>query len=223
MTKAARGRPANPEKQQAQKDLLLDAAYALLKEKTYRSITIREIAENAGMKSAMISYYFANKEGLFVALVERFASVNLSRMSVALQSSEPIKGFIQTAISHLSENPALSRFIADEVLSQDSLLAQSIVNAMPKKVAQFLPMLMKNLQDKKELRSDIDPKWAAFSLITMILMPFIGARVRDDAWGISHEEVSSPEWVDHIYRLFIAGCGNRTVNSIKSVANQKSQ
>ena len=75
-------------------------------------------------------------------------------------------------------------------------------------MAQFLPELMKTLQKQGKLREDIDPKWAAFSLMTMILMPFIGARVRDRAWNISHDDVSSPKWVNHIYNLFMSGTGS---------------
>ena len=203
-----RGRPLNNDSRELQKDLLIKAASKLLEEKSYRTITIREIAERAGMKSAMISYYFKNKEGLFIALIEQFAAFNIAKMQTAINSDEPLKVFIKEAISHLANNPSLSRFIADEVLFQDGPLAESIINAAPKRVAQFLPELMKTLQKQGKLREDIDPKWAAFSLMTMILMPFIGARVRDRAWDISHDDVSSPKWVDHIYNLFMSGTGS---------------
>jgi AcrR family transcriptional regulator len=159
------------------------------------------------MKSAMIAYYFKSKEGLFIALVEYFASENLQNMQSAVTSDEPIRGFIEATIKHLSENPALSRFIADEILFQDSHLAEAILDALPRKVAVFLPNLIQDMKDKGMLRSNLEPRWAAFSLMNMVLMPFVAAKVRDNAWQISHQEVASPEWIDHIYRLFMAGCG----------------
>lgn len=207
MSTNKRGRPLNNNNRELQKNLLIKAASKLLEEKSYRTITIREIAERAGMKSAMISYYFKNKEGLFIALIEQFAALNIAKMQAALTSDEPLKIFIKEVTSHLSNNPSFSRFIADEVLFQDGPLAESIINAAPKRVAQFLPEMMRMLQKQGKLREDIDPKWAAFSLMTMLLMPFISARIRDKAWHISHENVSSAQWVEHIYNLFMSGAG----------------
>ena len=213
MTTLKRGRPLDSVSRDAKKDLLLDAAYELLQEKTYRSITIREIAEQASMKSAMIAYYFDNKQGLFVALIERFASLNISDMQSAIASDDPLKSFIRVSLCHFSENPSLSRFIADEILFQDSPLADAIINAMPRKVATFLPTLISSLQERGTLRKDLNPNWAAFSLMTMIIMPFIAAKVRDKAWKITHEEVSSPQWLEHIYGLFMSGCANIPPNN----------
>ncbi len=201
-----RGRPLDPAIQQERKEQLMDAAYTLLNEKSYRTITIREIAEVANMKSAMISYYFENKEGLFIALIERNAVAHFNQFEHVLTSPTPIKTFISIALTHFSENPSLSRFIADEIMSQQSPLGDKFISIMPKKMAMFLPQLIESLKEKGDIRNDLDSKWAAFSLMTLIIMPFIGAQVREKAWEISHEDVSSPAWVEHIYRLFMAGC-----------------
>jgi len=201
-----RGRPLDPAIQQQRKEQLMDAAYALLEEKSYRTITIREIAERANMKSAMISYYFSNKEGLFTALIERYATVNFKQFEEVLKSPEPIKIFIRNAVSHFSENPALSRFIADEMLSQQGPLGEKFITMMPKKVATFLPAIIKSEQDAGRIRADLDPKWTAFSLMNMVVMPFISAPVREKAWEITHQEVTSDAWVDHLYQLFLVGC-----------------
>ena len=201
-----RGRPSDPVIQQQRKDRLMDAAYQLLNQKSYRAITIREIAELADMKSAMISYYFSNKEGLFTALIERYAAVNLKQMGEVMKSPEPIKSFIKNAVSHFSDNPALSRFIADEIMSQQGPLGDKFIEMMPKRVATLLPALIKSQQKEGLIRPDLDPKWAAFSLMTMIVMPFIGSPVREKAWQITHEDVASDRWVEQIYRLFMMGC-----------------
>ncbi|WP_250655770.1 TetR/AcrR family transcriptional regulator [Alkalimarinus coralli] len=214
MTKESkRGRPSDPEVQQQRKERLMDAAYQLLDQKSYRTITIREIAELAGMKSAMISYYFNNKEGLFTALIERYATVNFKRMGDVMNSPNPLKAFIKTAVTHFSDNPALSRFIADEIMSQQGPLGEKFIDMMPKRVAVFLPALITSQQKEGLIRPDLDPKWAAFSLMTMIVMPFIGAPVRDKAWQISHQDVASEAWVEHIYGLFMMGCQTHPITA----------
>lgn len=205
-----RGRPSDPELQQERKERLMDAAYQLLKQKSYRSITIREIAEHADMKSAMISYYFTNKEGLFSELIEHYSAINFKQFEHILNHPTPIKAFIKNALSHFSENPALSRFITDEMLSQQGSLGEKFINMMPKKVALFLPELIKSEQAAGRMRNDLEPKWAAFSLMNMIVMPFIAVPVREKAWEISFQEITSDAWVDHLYQLYMGG--HKTAN-----------
>ncbi len=202
-----RGRPEDPVLQEERKSALLDAAFELLQQKGYRSITIREIADKAEMKSAMISYYFGGKEGLFLGILERFAQLEVGRFKTLRNDPEPLRGFIRTAISNFSRNPAITRLLVDEVMSSDSHLRDRFIELMPKQIATLLPVLVKIEQAKGRIRQDADPKWLAFSLVTMVISPFIGAVVRDQAWNISHDEVSSDVWAEHIYRLFMEGAG----------------
>jgi AcrR family transcriptional regulator len=95
-----RGRPVNAITQQQRKQGLMAAAFELLKEKSYRSITIREIAAKADMQSAMISYYFGDKEGLFIALIEKLAEQQFEQFQKVLDHENPIKEFIDIAVDY---------------------------------------------------------------------------------------------------------------------------
>mgnify|MGYP000314732177 CR=1 FL=1 len=213
--KTSRGRPIDPESQKERKNQLIDAAYDLLHGKSYRDITIREIAEQANTKSAMISYYFGGKQGLFLAMMEREENKRLASLIGVLEAEDPLKAFIYEAIKNFSEDRAITRFIADDVMHVDGPLRDKLVNTTPKKIAQFLPSLIIRLQQKNILRLDIDPKKTAFSLMNMIVMPHISAFVREQAWGISHEEISGEDWAEHIYQLFLTGCQNTKPNEIE--------
>ena len=208
-----RGRPIDPEIQLERKNQLIDAAYALLHEKSYRNITIREIAEQANTKSAMISYYFGGKQELFLAMMQREEENRLQSLQGVLKSKDPLKAFIYIAIKRFSEDPAITRFITDDVIHIDGPLRDQFINTMPKKIAEFLPVLIDQLKKKGLIRKNLDAKWAAFSLMNLIVMPFVGAFIRDNAWEISHEEVSGDEWAEHVYQLFLTGCQN--TNMIK--------
>ena len=100
-------------------------------------------------------------------------------------------------------------------MSQQGPLGDKFIDIMPKRVATFLPALIKSQQKEGHIRPDLDPKWAAFSLMTMIVMPFIGAPVREKAWQITHEDVASDKWVEHIYQLFMMGCKPALANENK--------
>ncbi|RYD90762.1 MAG: TetR/AcrR family transcriptional regulator, partial [Sphingobacteriales bacterium] len=49
---------------------IMRTAESLFAQKGYDGASVRDIAEAAGVNSAMISYYFGSKEGLIKALFE---------------------------------------------------------------------------------------------------------------------------------------------------------
>lgn len=200
-----RGRPEDPTAQTERKNALMNAATELLRTKSYRSITIREIAELAGTKSAMISYYFGGKEGLFVNILENHATREFGKFKQALSGPDPLKGFIRAAIDNFAHNPEITRLLVDEVVGSKGPLQDRFIDIMPKKMASIMPAIIKKEQEAGLIRADADPKWLAFSLVTMIVAPFLGAPVREQAWKISHDEVSSDAWAEHIYQLFTRG------------------
>ena len=204
-TTVTRGRPVNPIVQQERKTRLMDVAYALLQEKSYRSITIREIAEQADMQSAMISYYFGDKESLFIALLEKLAEQQFVQFQKVFNDPDPIRSFIPLATHYFANNSAITRLIADEILFRSSPLSNRFIELFPKRLAVMLPNLIKKQQQRGLYRSDTNPIWMAFSLMTLILMPFIGASVRQRGWNISDHEVCSEAWAEHIYQLFTTG------------------
>lgn len=209
---SSRGRPVNVITQQKRKDGLMDAAFELLKEKSYRSITIREIAAKADMQSAMISYYFGDKEGLFIALLETLAEQQFEQFQQVRNHENPIKEFIDIAVDYFANNTAVTRLIVDEVLHENSTLSERFIESFPKRMAVLLPQLIEKQQHIGRCRAGANSKWLAFSLMTLIVMPFIGQSVRQKAWAISDQEVSSQAWSEHIYQLFTVGWGN--VNEI---------
>lgn len=203
MTK--RGRPADPALQEVRKQELIDAAYELLRHSSYRRITIRDLAREAGTQSAMIKYYFGDKQGLFLAMLEQVARQHLCAFQALLSAPDPIKAFIETTLQFFANNPSIIRLVTDEVLQGDSPLRQAFLDMLPKRMAVLLPELIMAQQRLGLMRKDMDPKWVAFSLINLILTPFIIAPERKEVWTISDAELCSSRWAAHIYQLFTLG------------------
>lgn len=215
----SKGRPVDLNKQAIQKAKLLASAEALLAEKPYANITIRELAQHSGVNSAMISYYFTSKEGLFVALLDEMSTKHFIVMQAISQSTDPIKTFIETILAMLNNNNGLARLIHHEFLSGNSsgysagnsagnstassTLSDTFIDRFPKKMASFIPQLVKN---NTSIKDDRKAKYAAFSLVTMLITPFIHKSIRQQAWQISDEELQSPLWVEHIHQQFMFGC-----------------
>lgn len=67
MTPSRSGRPAGNSDTRSR---ILDAARTLFAAKGFQQTTLRAVATEAGVDVALISHYFDNKRGLFVAVVE---------------------------------------------------------------------------------------------------------------------------------------------------------
>lgn len=202
MPKPPRGRPVDKSKQAEQKEKLIQATQSLLAEKSFRTITIREVGEVANINSAMIRYYFENKEGLFKALLDQMADQHFASIKTLSSKENPIRAVISVMLNMLLDNASLARMIHDEILQQESDLREAFIERFPKRMATLLPLII-----AQELKVK-DPKvckYLAFNLISLIITPFIGEPVRKLAWDISDDELRDPAWADHLYTLFING------------------
>ena len=75
----------------ATRALLLDAAERLLLEEGYASVTSRRVAAAAGVKPALVHYYFRTMDDLFIAVHRRRAEQNLDRYARLLASDQPLR------------------------------------------------------------------------------------------------------------------------------------
>src|SRR5438093_5649599 len=82
MAKAAKGQSADDAREPDSRARLIQAATELFILRGYRDVSIREIADRARTNSALISYYFGDKEGLFMEVFKVVAEpLNSERMA----------------------------------------------------------------------------------------------------------------------------------------------
>lgn len=82
MTSKTRQKPAAPrerkrqvERRQEAREKILDAAEQLFSRNGFHGVTIKEVAQLAGVDAALLHYYFVNKPTLFDAVFERRAEI----------------------------------------------------------------------------------------------------------------------------------------------------
>ena len=109
--KAARGR----EERRASASALLDATAELLSEATNIDVSLNEISQRASVNSAMIKYYFGNKEGLLLALLERDAETAMASLKALIDMDMPaekkLKIHINGIINAYFRSPYINRLI----------------------------------------------------------------------------------------------------------------
>src|SRR3954466_12950071 len=94
-TRSERVRAASRQRRELQRtelrQLILDAAGALFLEQGYERFSMRNVAERIGYTATTISGYFANKDGLLCAVVDRgFERFGSALEAASASTSDPL-------------------------------------------------------------------------------------------------------------------------------------
>lgn len=94
---------------------IVEAARSLMIERNLLEVSIAEISERAGTNVALVSYYFGNREGLMLAIIEgdaARAAAHLERLVAAdLSPTLKLEMHIKGLIEAYYERPYLNRLL----------------------------------------------------------------------------------------------------------------
>lgn len=159
------------------RDKLIDAGEKLFAERGLSGVSIRELAKEAGTNSALISYHFGGKEGLYAAIIDKqFSPIRLLLDSVGVLKASPGEKIIRyaqgVAIVH-SRAPFLTKFLMREILNQPSPFFEPFIQKYIRRVYGFLTTTLQEGIDCGEFRKDMDVNAAALALAGMMNFYFI--------------------------------------------------
>ncbi len=78
------------------RDLLIAATSQIMVEEGYAAATSRRVAAQAGVKPALVHYYFPTMDELYLAVFRTGATIYLDRQQKALASDRPLHAFWET-------------------------------------------------------------------------------------------------------------------------------
>ena len=166
-TSRPRGRP--PGHRPAQRSRLLDAASRLLASRAPQDLTLRHVAQSAGVTPALAHYYFGDRDGLVETLLsERVAPALTELATAALARAEhPLQAltFLMQKTSALLASDPLARQCMWLPLPAATKLRGQLRNA--------LHQLLVDAQERRVLRTDLAPEYLATSLLALALFPFL--------------------------------------------------
>jgi AcrR family transcriptional regulator len=97
------------------RERLLDTAGRLMSDRHSIDVSLSEIAGHSGLNSALVKYYFGNKNGLLLALVEREAAAALQGFAELLRQdlspTEKLRRHIAGIINNFFRTPYLNRLL----------------------------------------------------------------------------------------------------------------
>ena len=162
-----RGRGEKATVEKSTKDLLLDTAAAIMSERGRVDVTLSELGERSGMNTALVRYYFGNKHGMMMALIERTLNQAMAQLEKLLILDIPadeklarhIKGTINTYFSY----PFVNRLLHSLGTVDDGKFAKEIASKFARPIMEFQRQVLKDGQDQG-LFQKVDPKLLSFHI-----------------------------------------------------------
>ena len=165
------------EQSAAARDKILDVAESLFARKGYDGTTIKQIGGGAGLNPALIYYYFAGKEGLYKAVLQRFFDTVLAQGVAVLDGTVPpadaIRRLLTLQAEWLLARPNLYRLLVREMVDHDARHAQEVMLQMAAGPFQRLCRVIEQGQQSGSFRTDLEPRFAALSTIAQVVYFFI--------------------------------------------------
>lgn len=100
-----------------QSEKILLAAFECISSKGYANVSLRDIADEAGVVLSQLNYYFKNKEGLFTEVIKMMMQEYLLEVENHLKNGTTSKEKVATLIKYfqevLEEKPKLFRLLYD--------------------------------------------------------------------------------------------------------------
>lgn len=188
------------------KEKLIEAGEKLFAQKGLAGVSIRELSHAAGVNSALISYYFGGKEGLYSSILEiQFLPMVKMLDSMAEVKASPKERIISyakcVAMIH-QKSPFLTKFFMSE-LTNPSRFFEVIVRKYIERIYHFLTGALKEGIECGEFRPNIDVNTAALTLAGMMNFYFIARPIsRHFAPGGSEQDES---YVEQAVEIFLNG------------------
>jgi TetR/AcrR family transcriptional regulator len=204
------GRPKNTDTKESPARLaLLNAASTYLAEKPSAAISIRAIADYAGVNSALISYYFGGKEGLLAELIDAAVKplltldlATLKLLPPAQRSKIVIGRFIAIHQSHRW----LPRLMIDDLMQDQGTLQEHFQKQVGGRLAKLLNGFIRVQQDDGYFRADLDARHTAVALLSLLAFPFVALPLLEQTHQLKASQLGSEKWINHLCGLFEAGC-----------------
>jgi AcrR family transcriptional regulator len=151
------------------REAILDAAESRFAAHGFDGTTIKQIAGAVGVNTALLYYYFADKEALYAAVIARLLGRLSEEMSKSMAPGAPpdeaIRAFAATQGAVFAANPRMIKIVGRELIDHDARHAQAPIRQLAATTFARLHALVSAGQKAGLFRRDIDARFAAISIV----------------------------------------------------------
>jgi TetR/AcrR family transcriptional regulator len=176
------------------RDAILDAALHCFAKRGFAATTIKALASEANVNSALLYYYFEDKETLYRETLRHVATRLATSAGRGLDDigdpEEAVRRFVEQQAEFLIANPHVPRLLVRELLEHTGRHAEEAIVSLIGTVFASLCSVIRHGQELGVFRSDVDPRYAAISTVSLvayfvIARPVVGIALGDGMAGPS--------------------------------------
>jgi TetR/AcrR family transcriptional regulator len=155
------------------RNAILDAAERLFSVRGFAATTVKQIGAAAGVNSALLYYYFADKETLYREVLGRLLTGLITSGAKAFDDAQSpedaIRSLVRVQATVLASSPFVPRLIARELVDNDASHATQHIAKLAAEVFTRLCEMIREGQRAGIFRSELDPQFAAISTIAQVV------------------------------------------------------
>lgn len=187
---------------------IVDAAERLFGERGYAGVSIRDIAEAAGVCKANVFHHFANKLELYRAVVEncgaRFQRLLTHLTGPGGDTREMLTAFSGDHLHQMLEQPSAIRLLLRQLLDSTAGEDASVMENAVEHNFGLAAQVFAELKHQGRLRRDIDPRVLAMTLLGSHLSYFLLRNML--AHSPKGEDIRDPQAYDRaVLELLLGG------------------
>ena len=202
--------PSREGRAEATKLRILDAGEAEFAARGFHGARLANIARAAGVQQALIHHYFADKEGLYRAIVERGVAAMTSDAWEILETRAPARtkaskrrmtpddvralatGLVGVMVDFYATHGSLV-LILSRATDDDGPFARDIVATYMKPQFEAVCARVEEMRARGEIRADVVAEQLVLSTIAMASYPFLEERFLSVVWPI---DVRTPAFLE---------------------------
>jgi AcrR family transcriptional regulator len=170
---------------------LLNIAEKLFAEKGFDAVSVRDLAKEANVNIAMISYYFGSKEKMYATLIEdrisntRNAILDIKSKKIA--PFEKLTAIIDLYVDRLMSNPRFLKIMTHELYQQNRpTIKQTILKNFKKNQSEVMAILEDGL--KAKIFKKVDLEMTFMTMLSTIIHVTSSCEQSLQVFNISSEE-----------------------------------
>jgi TetR/AcrR family transcriptional regulator len=152
---------------------ILDAGQRLFAVQGFPATTIKQIGTEAGVNSALLYYYFKDKETLYREVLRRivgsFVASGLRAFDSASSPPEAIRALVMAQTEFLTAHPDFPRIMSRELVDHGATHASEHITEIAANLFRRLCETIREGQRSGVFRRDLDPQFAAISTVAQVV------------------------------------------------------
>jgi len=210
------GRPAGPRAGEA-REALLTAVHELMAEKGYPRVTVREVAERAGVQAGLVNYHFGSKTGLLRSAVASISEEMLERVRQAVANEgsieERVRALIRGIVEAINAAPYGPRLMVEQILFADADVVEEFVERFARPNLTAILELLDEGRSEGSIR-EVDPRFMVPSMVGSCVFFFLSSPIVRRLYDIEEiDDEITQEFAEHTAELILYGISTRPAPS----------